>query len=147
VASQAGARSPDDAATVSDEIGRFAGERFPKAFAQVSVDGATTVVHRVRTADGALDHAVRKRFPSRSVRFVDAPRSATELDALTGRIAADHEALRTEGIRVGAVGPDYAQGVVVINVEDPSSARATLTERYGPALRVSGPGPEVTPAD
>ncbi|MGA6172142.1 hypothetical protein ACPEIF_18095 [Streptomyces sp. NPDC012600] len=134
------------AATASEEIGQFAGERFPKLFAQVSVEGESVVVHRVRTDGSPLDTAVRKQFPAHPVRFADAPRSATELDALTRRVVDDHRTLKAEGIRVDAVGPDYVRGIVIVNVENPASARTALTERYGKALRVSAPGPDVLPA-
>ncbi|MGW0839098.1 hypothetical protein ACWD26_02860 [Streptomyces sp. NPDC002787] len=136
----------EDASSTADAVAEFAGERFPEHFAGVAVDGATTVVHRVPSDDSALDAAVSRRFPGEPVRFADAPRSAKELDALTRRIVGDNERLRSEGVRVSAVGPDMVRGVVVVNTDDPAQARPLLEQRYGDAVTVEGRAPDVTPA-
>jgi hypothetical protein len=68
-----------------------------------------------------------------------APRSERALLALQDRICDDREALRALGIGMPGIWPNPSAGVVEVSIvaADQDQARRTLSERYGPDVRVA----------
>ena len=117
---------------VSARIEEFLRSGYPDSYAGMWVDAANNSLVVYRVQDRALDDAVRARWSTPAIEFLDARWTAGQMASLTDKVMADAAYWKRRAVTVNGAGPSYDGSAVEVMIsEDPGAWQAAFDDRYG----------------